>query len=243
MYAISNAAALLVAVWQYGVSAINLKKIAFTFLLLQGGGLDNGSPYNSPTWFVSALFFCYILYYTGTRWAKSYTGYCVFLAAGIAAGYYFSITEGSLPFCFSGNGVGYLNFFLGCALAELYALLEKRNIHLKVATLTMLLVSLYLMLRYGVEIISGDSTTAFAFVISPFVIYLAYDRGGISYILNWKILQYLGKISMGVFYWHLVIYIAVRYAFGGMSVKIYGLYLLTVLLVAALTESFRKKNA
>ena len=65
MYALSNIAALLLNVWQYGISAVNLKKIAFTFLLMQGGGLEAGNPYNSPTWFVSALMVCYVVYFAG----------------------------------------------------------------------------------------------------------------------------------------------------------------------------------
>lgn len=242
VYALSNLAALAVTIWQYGISAVNLKKLAFTFLLLQGGGLDAGNPYNSPTWFVSALFFCYILYYGGTCRAKNHTAYRVFLAAGIGIGYYFSEAELQIPLCYAGNGVAYLNFFLGCALAEVYPELEKRFDWMKTASMAGLAGSMYLMLRYGVEVISGGSGTAFAFVICPMVLYLAYAEGVCSRILRGKIFVFLGQISMGVFYWHLVLYFGLRYALGGMTQVRYGLYLLVVLLAGFLTEGLSQKK-
>lgn len=245
VYALSNGASLAVSVWQYGVSAINLKKIAFTFLLL-GGVIDKDGPYNSPTWFVPALMICYALFYAGTFLTKSDTAYRVFLVGAIAAGYYFSGAEWEIPFLFAGNGTACLNFFIGCVLAEVYPFvkLEKTTRRLTDGLLvSCLLLSVYLMLRYGVEIISGGSATAFSFVICPIVLYLAYEEGILSPIWNWRPLQYLGNISMGVFYWHLVVYIALRHLLGGMTQVWYGVYLLTVLLAAALTERGSRKTA
>lgn len=244
MYVLSNLAALVVSVWQYGVSAINLKKIAFT-LLLQAGVLDNTGPYNNPTWFVPVLMVCYGLYYGGTYLTKSATAYRLFLAGGVVAGYYFSGTDLQIPFLFSGNGIGYLNFFIGCALAEIYPMIKMEKSRKSLTQCLLcggLLAAAYLMLRFGVEIISGGSGTAFAFVICPAVLYLAYEEGLISRVLGWKPLQYLGKISMNVFYWHLVLYIAMWHGFGGMTMLRFVLYLLTVLFVSVLGERLSHKK-
>lgn len=242
MYALSNLAALALNVWQYGASAVNLKKIAFTFLLVQGGGLDSANPYNAPSWFVSALVVCYAVYFAGTSRWKNRSAYRVFLTVGAAAGCYLSTAQLTVPFCYSGNGTAYVNFFVGCFLSELYPELEKRWNWLTAAGAAALLGSAYLMLRYGVEIITGGSALAFAFVICPIVLYLAYAEGICARILRWKIFVFLGRISMPVFYWHLVVYIGMRFAFGGMTPARYGLYLLTVLLVSILAERFPRKK-
>lgn len=226
----------MVTVWQYGISAINLRKISFTFLLLQGGVLDSGNPYNSPTWFLSALFVCYILYYIVTSKAKKTETYWGILALGIAVGYYFSNMDLHIPLCYQGNGVAYLNFFIGCALAECEPLVAERRKWLLPMCAVILAGSMYLMLAYGVEIISGGSGAAFAFLVCPMVLYLACEKGIFCEVLNWKPMQFLGRISMGVFYWHLVIYLAMRYAFGGMTQILYIVYLLAVFGASVITD-------
>lgn len=242
VYALSNLTALAVMVWQYGISAINLRKIAFTFLLLQGGGLDAGNPYNSPTWFLSALFVCYILYYAGTRRAKEKEDYWGFLALGIAVGYCFANRNLEIPLCFQGNGTAYLNFFLGCALAEIYPAVKAHRRWLLPVSVAVAAGSMYLMLACGVEIISGGSAAAFAFVICPVLLYMSYEDGVFCEILNRKPLQFLGRISMGVFYWHLVLYLAMRHAFGKMTLPLYGVYLIAVLCTGVLTDRLSRKK-
>lgn len=245
MYAVSNIAALLVNVWQYGISAVNLKKIVLTFLLMQGGGLEAGNPYNSPTWFVSALMLCYVLYFAGVYLSKNKTAYRAILVAGVGAGYYLCSAEWNVPACYPGNGVAYLNFFIGCILAEVYPQIKNRRSLLKPACMFVIAGSLYLMMRYGVEVISGGSATAFSFVICPMVLYLAYEEGVCRRVLEWKPLLSLGKISMGVFYWHLVLYQALRYALGGMTVARYGAFMLLLMAASIAAERFtiKKKTA
>lgn len=236
MYLLTNLAALAVEVWQYGASAINLKRIAFTLLLQAGGGLGGVGPYNSPTWFVSALFVCYLVYHVGTSRCKTDGQYYGFLAALIAVGYYFSGTQLEVPLCYYGNGLAYMNFFLGCVLAEVFPAVRPYARKLKAGALVLLMVSVYLMLGYGVEIISGGVDAAFAFWLCPMVLYLAWEEGICARILAWKPFVWLGDISMSVFYWHLVVYFALRHLLGDMTVMYYGVYVLALLAVSSLTR-------
>lgn len=236
MYLLTNLAALVVEVWQYGVSAINLKRIAFTILLQAGGGLGGVDTYNSPTWFVTSLFVCYLLYYIGASRCKEKQRYYLFLAVWIAWGYYISGTPLNFPFCYYGSGLAYMNFFLGCVLAEVLPAVKPYARKLKAGALILLAASFYLMLGYGVELISGGVDGAFAFWICPMILYLAWEEGICSRILEWKIFVWLGKISMSVFYWHLVLYFALRQLFGGMTVTGYGIYVLVLLAVSILTN-------
>ncbi|MBP3684159.1 MAG: acyltransferase [Oscillospiraceae bacterium] len=240
MYAVTNLAALAVAVWQYGISAVNLRKVAFTFLLLQGS-MTGENPYNSPTWFVAALLLCYILFYAVTSVTKTKTQYRFCLAAAIVWGYYLHTAQMQMPFCYPGNGSAFLNFFLGSALAELFPLLEKNRKWLKPSCFVSLLLCAYLLWGYGVEVISGDSAVAFSFVICPMILYLSWEEGLCSRVLRWKPLVMLGKISMDVFYWHLVLYLALRQLLNGMTKGGYTFFVLGLLVLSGISFTVREK--
>lgn len=200
MYLISNAAVLALEILQYGVSAINIERVIFTVLLVR-------SPYNSPTGFLCALFACYILFFAITNASRSSTQYLAYLTLGVIIGYWLIRTDPDLPFISSKNGLAYMNFFLGCILADVYPLLSVK-LHRRLQPLFLVLLPLlfYLMLSYGVEIIAGDTKVAFSFAICPMVLYLALVKGPCSKILRCRCLVFLGKISSSVFFWHLVLY-------------------------------------
>lgn len=207
LYILSNLVMLIGEVVQYGVSAINLKKVVLTVLLQNGGGLEEMYPYNGPTWFLSALFVCYMAYFVVAYYSKNKTSYCCFICLGIVWGYSLAIKGWVPPLCFGRNGDSFLNFFLGCALAEVLPYLNRKSWKwLQLAAVLILAASGILLLRYGVEIIAGDSKVAFAFLICPLVICLAVGENPISRFLQWKPVYYLGKLSVSIYFWHFVVY-------------------------------------
>lgn len=213
IYILSNLVMLVLTVLEHGPSGFNLKRIAFTALIQLAGALK-AHPYNGPSWFLSALFLCYILYYAITYFAVKPTHYAVSVALAIAIGY--SMISGSLnlPFCSTGNGTGIMSFFLGCALKEFYpAISQKYGKWLPAASFFVLALSAFLLLRYGVEIIAGETVVAFAFVICPLTLYLALDGKLVSWFLRSKPLQALGKLSMSVYFWHYPVFTAMRYGY------------------------------
>ena len=200
MYILSNAAMLLLEILHYGVSAINVEKIIFTLLLVRG-------PYNSPTGFLCALFACYVLHFAISHFAKSATAYLSCLTIGVIAGYTLISADLDLLFLSSRNGLAYMNFFLGCILAEAYPLIsEKQHRWMQPAFLILLPLLMALMLSYGVENIAGDVKICFSFAICPMILYLALVKGPCSWLLRFKGFVALGKISSNVFFWHLVFY-------------------------------------
>ncbi len=246
MYLMTNLAALLLTVWQFGMSGINLKRIVFALLLQSGGGLESTHPYNGPAWFVSALFVCYLAYYALTYHAKQATAYRCGLGAAIAWGYTLLAAGWSLPFCHEQNGAAFLNFFLGCALAEVWPYLPKAPRHQLLAFLA-LGGSGYLLMRYGVEVIAGDSQVAFAFVICPLILYLAAENRLAAGFLNSRPVAWLGNISMAVYFWHFVVYDAYRWIFWkrypGQEIgeAAYLLYILLMVLWCAFAQRRTKR--
>lgn len=204
MYLISNAVSLLVEISRYGVSAINVEKVIFTVLLQGGGGIGTHAPYNRPTWFLSALLVCYILYFAVCYFAKSHTHLISCIIAGIVVGYTLLTSNLDLPFLSPSNGTAYLNFFLGFLFAEGYPLLtQKQHRWLQPLSLVTLPAVLYLMLSYGVEIIAGDLRICYSFVMCPMILYLALVKGPCRSILQFQGFVALGKLSSSVFFWHL----------------------------------------
>lgn len=214
MYIISNLMAFPTHIAFFGASAFNLKRIVMTVLLQSGGGLDPVFPYNGPTWFLSALFVCYVLYYVIAFHAKHTTQYRCFIGAGIVLGYTLNLYTLNIPFCFNQNGFAYMSFFIGCALAEILPQLShKVRVVSEPFGFSFLVFSLFLLMRYGVEIISGSVGTAFAFVICPLILMLASGNNLISKILATKPFAFWGTVSVSVYFWHMVIYNYVCLAF------------------------------
>lgn len=200
MYILSNAAALLVELMRYGVSALNIENVILTILLLDGG-------YNNPTWFLCVLFRCYIIFFVVAYFAKSSTHYLSWLSFCVLGGYILVMGNWDIPFFTSSFGIGLMNFFLGCILVEVYPLIsEKLHRLLQPVFLVLLPLLFYLMLAYGVKIIAGDVKIAFGFALCPMVLYLALAKGPCSWILQRKWLVSLGNISSSIFFWHLVLY-------------------------------------
>lgn len=236
LYLISNAAALILEIADYGFSALNLEKAAFTVLLQAGGGFSSMNPYNAPAWFVSALFVCYVAFFFISYYTKTPTQYACAVAFGIAWGYTLAHAELAIPFCHPGNGVAFLNFFTGCALAGLLPQINAR-LHkwLRPTAFLLLAVFFLLLMGYGVEIIAGDFPAACTFVLCPMILYLAQAGGIVNRILQWKPLVALGKISVSIFFWHLVIFKGMCMLFpdGQLQEREYVLYLLALAVCCA----------
>ncbi len=245
LYLITNIIALVIEVYRYGASGIQLEKLVFTLLLQNGGGLKAANPYNAPTWFVSALLVCYAAYYGISRIAHTSVSYRCLLFAGIAWGYTLTTLNLSVPYCFEGNGIGFMNFFIGCMISEYWHWLTNCNLKwLRPAVFAALLSIGYLLLNYGVEIICGNVDSAAAFVVNPLIVYLALSNGLFSRFLCLKSLVYLGKISSAIFFWHLPLcYLLQNLLASGETLEepLYVVYLFVVLLCSAVSYRIIEK--
>lgn len=207
LFLVTNAFALLIDIFRYGPSAVVLDKIALSLLLQAGVGLYGGNPYNSPTWFLSVLLICYLLFFFICWLSKSSTQRWCMTLAMVAIGCFLSDANLSIPFLFNGSGLGYMNFFLGCAFANLYSIIPAHcHKWAKKVAFAALCVSFWLMFRYGIDIISGNFAHASAFLLVPLILYLSRTDGLCRRILQWKPLIRYGSISTQLFFWHLPVF-------------------------------------
>ena len=253
LYLVTNLVSLLINVAEFGISAIDLRRLVFTVLLQNGGGLEAAYPYNGPSWFISALFVCYMAFFMTAYYGKGATRYRCLIGFGIIWGYSILSGRWTVPLAFAHHGLSHFAFFSGCAFAEVYPLLtEKIHRWLHPVAVVVLLGSGYLMLHYGVEIIAGDVSVAFSWIVCPMVIYLAIRNPLFVRLLQFGPVRYLGQISFSVYLWHFVLYDFFRYQIignlpDGMTEEMrYLAYLLLVLLVSAIShrilESGGKKS-
>lgn len=214
LYLLTNLVSLIINTVTFGPSAINLQRIVFTVLLQNGGGLGVESPYNGPSWFISALFVCYLIFYFIAYYSRSSTQYWCLNTFCVIWGY--SILTGKLtaPLAFAHHGFSIFCFFIGTILANIYPLVCKQDRRwFRLAALILLLGSGYLMMRYGVEVIAGDSQVAFACLIIPLMIYLALHSKPVAWFLTSRPIQHLGKVSFSIYLWHFVVYDFFRYSY------------------------------
>ena len=203
MYLLSNLVMMPLSVNKYGISVLNLRRIASVLLLQAGGALENAFPYNGSAWFVCALFTCYILYFIVAYHSSNQTQYYSFLVAGIILGYFLSVRYLDVPYCYNENGVAYVNFFTGCILSEIIPKIPEK-VHGKLSLLFFgsLCCIAYMMLKIGVDQAMGGGVTGYSFIMLPMIVFLATVPNIISRILGSKPLVYLGKISIATYFWH-----------------------------------------
>lgn len=253
LYALTNGVALLTDVLRYGLSCIDLRRILMVALLQSDAGLDAVETYNRPAWFLCGLVVCYSVYYLLTRLDGKGRRYPWLMALAAAWGYTLVKMDWDFPFCYCLTGVAMMSFFAGALLESLPEPGKKQSKLWNLGCIAVLPAAFALMMVYGVEVICGDSRVAAAWVLCPMILHLALRCKPVSAVLSCAPMQYLGKRSMDIFVWHLVIYDLFSYfaapdgAMGNLSRGQYLLCLGLILLWSAgsgrLTEHWRKRIA
>ena len=207
IYLLTNFLCMILRGLRYGLSSINVYDVSMILLLQNGGALRGNYPYNGPTWFVSMLLICNLVFYAVCYLGKNRTAYRCALVGVIVWGYLALTHEWALPLVHSLVGVGLVNFFLGCILAEVYpAISDQTHRWLSPFSLLALAGALLLMVKNGVDNGLGSTLPGIAFGLSPVIVYAAVANPLLRVPLSWKPMQAIGKISISVFFWHMVVY-------------------------------------
>ncbi len=91
---------------------MNLQGLMMNFLLITSGWIEDIRPINGPCWFLSELLLCYIIYYALVKNVKKeqYIYGCFLL---VLWGQILLKQNMQIPFCYTHDGEGIRNFFLG----------------------------------------------------------------------------------------------------------------------------------
>lgn len=191
-----------------------LTEVILNILMLTSGWVNDIWPFNYPCWFVSQLLLCYIIYYFISYFlGRKFIIYgYVFL---IGAGYLLCTFPMNFPFCYEHDGIGILNFFMGCILYEFYILYSHRfKKAVSIIGMGFLLLIIWIIFKFGFTSFVDNHEFLFALIVSPVCIINALEIKPLKSILENKVLiAAVGNISMAVFFWHVpltAIFIAMR---------------------------------
>lgn len=180
---------------------LDLWQIFLNSIGVQIWGLTNTVTINGPTWYLSVLLLCYIIFYLLVYWARrikvpySYL-YIILIFIGIAIETY----NVSVPFLNGSIARGYMAFFTGVLLAQYLEKFNQQKKKIELVSYIIFLSSLILII-FKYEIISNGISYLMTFLIFPSLIIIIKSKWFDS-IFNHKFIGTLGKITFGVYIWH-----------------------------------------
>ncbi len=190
----------------------NFWGIVISSLGIQDGWALPNPCVNNPTWYISVLMLCYVIFYFIVYLAKRLSIkpqylflFMIFLGMGIN-------TYGiNLPFLNASSCRGYYAFFFGLLLAGVINEYDF-GIFLSMISIAILAVITYLIVNHY-EFMSNGINYIMTFIYYPALIILCKSKI-VAKILNRKFIGTLGKISFDVFIWHnpfyLLLYICIK---------------------------------
>lgn len=198
----------------YGEPITENANVSLIAILLNITGLNGGTvleaagmSVNGPSWYVSILMVCYLLFYGIIKMCKRSRGaenVCFVLIIVIGIFLYFNPINA--PLLLMSSARGYVFFFTGVFLAQLQ---EKTNI---VGRILLCIVSIGLVamfvFAYKYDLIVSEGLDIGFFIICPIVVFFI-NFIPLDYICSNIVVKFLGGISFGIFLWNLPVYIGV----------------------------------
>ncbi len=180
-----------------GAVRYSVSSLVLNILGLQTGWISNGDEraVNGPSWFISIILVCYILYYLITYFIKNEkVKICVYWAMAIG-GIAVYLIKLQLPLLYEINGRGYYGFFVGVLISHYigqWSDKAKRSISLVV------LIGVIGAVCYNVPF-DASHLWLEMLVLWPGTVYLAMFAPVIQQILSVKPLVKLGDFAMAIF--------------------------------------------
>lgn len=183
----------------HGVS-ISVWGIILNALGVQSGWVFENPGINNPTWYISVLILCYIIFYFVTYVCKrlkvtpfyAYV-FIILIGCGIVS---YGI---DLPFLNQSSARGYYAFFFGLLLAKF---MNKRKINLKTCLASVIVVALLTwMIISRKYLVDSGLNYLMTFLYYPALIIICFYPP-IMGLFRCKIFEFLGKITYDVYVWH-----------------------------------------
>ena len=195
----------------FGTTTTFWGTIISAFGIQDGWALPNPCV-NNPTWYISVLMLCYVIFYFLVYIAKRLDlkvqylfVFMIFLGMGIN-------TYGiNLPFLNASSCRGYYAFFFGLLLAEFLEKHDVGKVDAIISAIMIMVITLLIIFKY--DFMALGINYIMTFIYYPALILLCRSKS-VSKILNRKIIGKLGRISFDSFIWHvplfLVMYICIK---------------------------------
>ncbi len=203
------------ALWDEAVSndsAVTLFAIILNLLGLNGGTVLEHTfmtTVNGPSWYITVLLICYLLFYgiiklcRGSKGAEN-VAFMVMIVLGI----FFYINPMNIPMMFVCCTRGYIFFFVGVFLAQIYG---KTNWigNLIMCAISVIMIYMYFFASHH-DLLMNESLEFGLFIVLPIVMFFI-GFFPLEYICSNVVVKFLGGISFGIFLWNLPVFIWVRF--------------------------------
>ncbi len=203
------------ALWDEAVSndsAVTLFAIFLNLLGLNGGTVLEHTfmtTVNGPSWYITVLLICYLLFYgiiklcRGSKGAEN-VAFMVMIILGI----FFYINPMNIPMMFVCCTRGYIFFFIGVFLAQIYG---KTNWigNLILCAISVIMIYMYFFASHH-DLLMNESLEFGLFIVLPIVMFFI-GFFPLEYICSNVVVKFLGGISFGIFLWNLPVFIWVRF--------------------------------
>lgn len=191
----------------YGGLDISLKHILLSFLCIENGWIQISNPVNGPAWAINVLFLCYVIYYIVCRSSRGSANKYIIFIVGILL---FSLAgiscELNIPFAFYDTSLrAYGSFFMGVMLFEIRNHMTDKGGTILSAILVCTLLSEIVIsniLGCNLENVFGDDKIISIVYFCPLIILSILYIVPVKKLLETRIFQFFGSISMSVYLWH-----------------------------------------
>lgn len=187
----------------FGVS-ITVWGVIINALGVQDGWVFANPMVNNPTWYISVLLLCYVVFYLLTylskRWQIPHTYLFAFMVSLGCGAQTYGL---NLPFLNGSSCRGYYAFFFGVLLAEGLEKLsaaKSRRIYIfwgSIASVAFLLC----MMVYKWEWVASSINYLMTFWFYPALI-IIFSSGPVAKLFDHRFIGTLGKITYDVYIWH-----------------------------------------
>ena len=183
----------------HGVS-ISVWGIFINALGMQSGWVFQNPCINNPTWYVSVLILCYVVFYLVTYICKRlkitpYYAYIFVILIGCGIVSY----NLNLPFLNQSSARGYYAFFFGLLLAKA---INKRKINLKACLAAAVIIGLFVWTIISRKyLVDSGLNYLMTFLCYPALIIICLYPPVIR-LFKYRIFGFLGKITYDVYIWH-----------------------------------------
>lgn len=216
---------------------------------IQDGVLGIEWSFNSPSWCISIVLICYVMFYAIVYKAKRKSTVYYSLIVIVFVGAIILTTGINYPILNNLVARGISCFSIGAILAGIYEKRERVNSKLLGYVFLLALVTLYGVMRLNGDAAIGNVQMTFIIAIAPMLILSVLFVPWLSKILQWTPLAFLGTLSIDIYLWHFPVQCTIKIIdiYCGLNLnysskKIWLSYVSTVLIVCLIYDKCIKPS-
>ena len=180
--------------------------LLFNTLLLQSWIPDDSYyfSYNGVSWFLSTILFCYVLFPVAYRYANRRA--LLFVIAYYAVAYIIIPYSMVNQLLYVSPLIRLVDFFLGIMLYKIYQDRKKITSNASLFELLLVILLSVALIVYPYTDEKFRNAPLYWFILLPIIYVFTQQQGVVSRCLQYRVLQWLGSLSMPIFMLHPIVF-------------------------------------